>query len=138
MPRSIPGSRRSSSGSTTPSSGCLSFATRQTSSLILDALLVFLPSDRIVAVTIPDYTVTPSGTDFGDPTQQHDAIVANNAVMARLASDRSIAVVDIFDISLEAAVDRGLVAGDGLHPSGAQYARWVERLVPAVRALLRG
>jgi lysophospholipase L1-like esterase len=106
--------------------------------VILDALLGSLPSDRIVAVTIPDYTVTPSGADYGDPTQQHDAIVTNNTVMTRLARDRRITVVDIFDISVEAATDRGLVADDGLHPSGAQYARWVERLAPAVRALLRG
>jgi lysophospholipase L1-like esterase len=30
------------------------------------------------------------------------------------------------------------VAGDGLHPSGAQYALWVERIAPAVAELLRG
>ena len=103
---------------------------------ILDALLALLPADRIVTVAIPDYTKTPAGADYGDPTQQHDAIVANNAVMARLAADRGIAFVDIFDISLEAATDRSLVAGDGLHPSGAQYARWVERIRPVVEDLL--
>ena len=42
----------------------------------------------------------------------------------------------IFDISREAATDRSLVASDGLHPSGAQYARWVERLLPVVEGLL--
>ena len=40
-----------------------------------------------------------------------------------------------------AATDRSLVANDGLHPSGAQYARWVERILPVVagahRALTR-
>lgn len=41
-------------------------------------------------------------------------------------------------ITLEAADDRSLVADDGLHPSGAQYARWVERLVPVVRGLFGG
>jgi lysophospholipase L1-like esterase len=45
--------------------------------------------------------------------------------------------VDIFDISLEAKDDGTLVAGDGLHPSGRQYARWVDRIVPVVEALLR-
>jgi lysophospholipase L1-like esterase len=43
--------------------------------------------------------------------------------------------VDIHDISLRAATERGLVARDGLHPSGAQYALWVERILAAVRLI---
>lgn len=103
---------------------------------ILDALLTRLSTDRIVTMAIPDYTVTPAGADYGVPTQQHDGIVANNAVMARLARERGIAFVDIFDLSLRAADDRSLVAGDGLHASGAQYGLWVERLLPVVEELL--
>ncbi len=56
--------------------------------------------------------------------------------MARLAAERGIAFVDTFDLSRRAATDRTLVADDGLHPSGAQYALWVERLAPVVRDLL--
>ncbi len=104
--------------------------------LILDALLGGVAPDRIVAVATPDYTVTPAGADYGDPRQQHDAIVAANATLARLAGTRGIAFVDIFDLSLRAATDRSLVAADGLHPSGAQYARWVERIAPVVAGLL--
>ena len=36
----------------------------------------------------------------------------------------------------EAATDRSLVADDGLHPSGVQYARWVDRIRPVVEGLL--
>jgi len=103
---------------------------------ILGALLTRLPADRIVTVAIPDYTVTPAGADYGDPAQQHDAIVASNAVMERLAEARGIAYVDIFEVSLRAADDRSLVADDGLHPSGTQYALWVERIQPVVERLL--
>lgn len=103
---------------------------------ILDSLLVRLPPERIVVVAIPDYTVTPAGADYGDPLVRSVAIQAENAVMERLASQREIAFVDIFDISREAAADRRLVADDGLHPSEAQYARWVERLVPMVERAL--
>jgi len=103
---------------------------------ILDSLLARLPADRIVTVAIPDYTVTPAGADFGDPDAQSAGIRASNAIMARLAGERGIAFVDIFDISREASTDRSFVANDGLHPSGAQYARWVERLVPVVTDLL--
>lgn len=103
---------------------------------ILDALLAALPPQRIVVVAIPDYTVTPAGADYGDPDDQHDAIVAENAAMARLTARQGIAFVDTFDLSLLAADDRSLVADDGLHPSGAQYATWVERIAPVVEALL--
>jgi lysophospholipase L1-like esterase len=103
---------------------------------ILDVLLAALPPDRIVSIAIPDYTVTPAGPDYGDPDDQHDAIVAANAAMARLARGHDIAFVDIFDLSLRAADERSLVADDGLHPSGTQYAAWVERIGPIVEALL--
>jgi acyl-CoA thioesterase I len=104
---------------------------------ILDVLEARLPVDRIVTVSIPDYTVTPAGADYGDPADQHDGIVAANAVMARLARERGLTFVDIFDLSLRASEDRALVADDGLHPSGAQYALWVERIAPAVERLVR-
>ena len=105
---------------------------------ILDALLDRLPPERIIAVAIPDYTVTPAGADYGDPDDQHDAIVTNNTIMARLAAARDVAFVDIFDLSMGAADDRSLVADDGLHPSGPQYRLWVERIAPvAVERLTR-
>jgi acyl-CoA thioesterase-1 len=104
---------------------------------ILDNLLARLPAGRIVTVAIPDYTVTPAGADYGDPRRQHDGIVTNNAIMASRAAERSIAFVDTFDISVRAAMDRSLVADDRLHPSGRQYAAWVERIQPIVEGLLR-
>jgi acyl-CoA thioesterase I len=107
-------------------------------SVILDELVRRLPPTRIVVVTTPDYTVTPRGGDYGDPARQAAEIRAFNAAIAELASKRGISVVDIHDISLEAAVDRSLVADDGLHPSGAQYARWVDRIAPVVAELIGG
>ena len=104
--------------------------------VILDALLERLGAPGIVTVATPDYTVTPAGPDYGDPHQQHDAIVAANDTMARLATERGIDYVDTFDLSLLAASDRTLIADDGLHPSGAQYALWVERILPVVAAVL--
>jgi lysophospholipase L1-like esterase len=105
-------------------------------SQVLDVLLASLPPGRIVTVSIPDYTVTPAGADYGDPARQRAGILTSNAAMARLAAERQITVVDIFDLSERAARDPTLVAGDGLHPSGAQYAMWVERIAPAVRSLM--
>jgi acyl-CoA thioesterase-1 len=109
---------------------------RENVSVILDELLSRLPPARILVVTTPDYTVTPRGGDFGDPAQQAAEIRRFNAAIAQLATQHGISVVDIHDISLEAAADRSLVADDGLHPSGAQYARWVDRIAPVVEDLL--
>jgi acyl-CoA thioesterase-1 len=110
---------------------------RENVTIILDELLSRLPPSRLLVVTTPDYTVTPRGGDFGDPTQQAAEIARFNTAIAELASERGISVVDIHDLSLEAATDRSLVADDGLHPSGAQYARWVDRIAPVVEDLIR-
>jgi acyl-CoA thioesterase I len=103
---------------------------------ILRELVELIGADHILVVTIPDYTVTPSGGNFGDPAQQSAGIRENNLIFTGIARLRDVVVVDIFDISVEAATDRSLVASDGLHPSGAQYGRWVERIAPAMEAIL--
>ena len=103
---------------------------------ILDDVLARVGAARMVAVSTPDYTVTPEGASYGVPAEQAAGIRANNEILRRLAADRGIAWVDIHDLSLRAATDRSLVATDGLHPSGAQYALWVERIQPVVEALL--
>jgi lysophospholipase L1-like esterase len=103
---------------------------------ILDTLLAELAADRLLTVATPDYTVTPAGADYGDPRRRREAIAVVNATMARLAEARRIAFVDIVELSLRASEGRSLVASDGLHPSGAQYASWVERIEPVVARLI--
>lgn len=109
---------------------------RRNAATILDDLVGRVGAERVLVVTTPDYTVTPAGADYGDPTTQAAAIRTNNEVLSGLAAARGIAVVDIYDISLQAASDRSLVAADGLHPSGSQYALWVRRILPEVGRLL--
>ena len=75
---------------------------------IFEALLAYLPADRIVTVGIPDYTVTPRGAAFGDPRQQSDEIARFNTIMAGAAADRGIRNIETFDLSRRA--DIALVA----------------------------
>jgi lysophospholipase L1-like esterase len=110
---------------------------RRNVGLILDQLVARVGAGRVLVVTTPDYTVTPAGGDYGDPAAQAAGIRAANAVLSSQAEARDIALVDVYDLSLLAGTNRSLVARDGLHPSGSQYALWVERLVPVVQALLR-
>jgi acyl-CoA thioesterase I len=109
---------------------------RRNVATILDSLVREVRADHVVVVTTPDYTVTPAGADYGDPATQSGAVRRNNAINSELAAALGIAVVDIYDVSLRAAEDRSLVADDGLHPSGAQYALWVERIAPAIEAIV--
>jgi acyl-CoA thioesterase-1 len=103
---------------------------------ILDDLSGRVGPSGIVTVAVPDYTITRAGADYGDPRRRHDGIVAVNEAIAREAADRSIAFVDIFDLSLRVKDDPTLVANDGLHPSGRQYGLWVERIAPVVARLI--
>jgi acyl-CoA thioesterase I len=103
---------------------------------ILDDLLRRLPPARIVIVSTPDYTVTPQGASYGEPEKQRAGIVTTNGILARLAGERGIAFVDIFELSRRASTERALVADDGLHPSGAQYELWVDAIAPVVEQLL--
>jgi len=111
-------------------------AYRTNAAAILDDLLRRLATDRIVVVATPDYTVTPQGANYGDPAAQSVGIRRNNDILRELATDRRVTWVDIFDLSLRAGDDRTLVADDGLHPSGAQYALWVDRIAPVIAGLL--
>jgi lysophospholipase L1-like esterase len=105
---------------------------------ILDALLARLPADRLLTVSTPDYTITPSGADYGDRASRSAGIREVNGVLAEESEARSIAHVDLYDLSLRASDDRALIAGDGLHPSGAQYALWADRIAAVVMPLFGG
>ena len=105
---------------------------------IFHDLLQLVPRDRIVVVSTPDYTRTPRAADYGDPQQQRSAIRAFNDLMAQLCAERGIAFVDITTVSDQAEIDTSLVARDQLHPSGEQYSRWVDLIVPVVAALIAG
>lgn len=104
---------------------------------ILDDLLARLPPERIVAVATPDYTATPQGASYGDPHSQREAIGRANGIMREACEQLGVRFVpEIFAISQEAARNQSLVADDGLHPSGQQYARWVDAIAPVVEELL--
>jgi lysophospholipase L1-like esterase len=109
---------------------------RTNAGLIVDDLLGRLPANRIVVVATPDYTVTPQGSSYGNPETQSSRIRQSNDILRELARKRGMAWVDILDLSLRAAAEPSLVADDGLHPSGAQYALWVDRIEPVVARLL--
>jgi lysophospholipase L1-like esterase len=109
---------------------------RANAAAILDDLRRRLTTDGIVVVSTPDYTVTPQGAAYGDPDAQSAAIRRNNDILHELTDGAGVAWVDIHDLSLRARNERAFVADDGLHPSGAQYALWVDRIAPVIARLI--
>jgi acyl-CoA thioesterase I len=104
---------------------------------ILRELLARVPERRVVAVATPDYTVTPMGRAFDDPSRRRATVARFNEILGSQALARDVAwVPDIFEISQAAASDRAQLADDGLHPSARQYALWVDAIEPVVRARL--
>ena len=87
---------------------------------------------RVVVVSIPDWGVTAfaGGRDRAQIARDIDAF---NAVGRDEAEAAGARWVDVTPLS-RAHPDE--VADDGLHPSGAQYARWAEAAEGAARAAL--
>ncbi len=92
-------------------------------------------SDRVFVLSIPDWGVMPfAAGDRRSPEQIRAEINEYNRASERLCRQLHVRYFDITEISRE---QPSLVADDGLHPSGAQYAWWMFSVVDAVAAILR-
>lgn len=90
---------------------------------------------RVVVLSIPDWSVTPYA-EGRDRTAIAAEIAQFNAVNREIVTQAGARYVDITPSSQEAGNQSELLADDGLHPSGIMYARWVEIMLPEVRAAL--
>lgn len=92
--------------------------------------------ERVVVLSIPDWGVTPYAADR-DRVKIAAEIDAYNAANKAVALEKGVAYVDITPFTREAVHNPALVAGDGLHPSAVDYARWAELLAKVVETKLR-
>lgn len=91
---------------------------------------------RVVVVSIPDWGVTPFATHQRcDSVRIAREIDAFNAAARAETDDAGVHWVDVTAIS-RAPELRDELVDDGLHPSAAQYARWVEAILPVARVAL--
>ena len=89
---------------------------------------------RVVVASIPDWGVTRFASEQGRDRARIAAELDAYNALARAETERAGArFVDITGISRQ---HPELLADDGLHPSAAQYALWVEAIEPAARAAL--
>lgn len=88
--------------------------------------------DRVLLLSIPDWGATPFAADR-DRQRVAAEIDAFNAAARAAGEACGARWVDVTDLS------RGspeLLVEDGLHPSGAMYALWARRALPAAQAAL--
>jgi lysophospholipase L1-like esterase len=91
--------------------------------------------NRVFVFSIPDWGVTPyaTGRDASQIAAEIDLFNSINREESELAG---VHYLDITPISRKAADDPALIAEDGLHPSGAMYARWAALAFPDMLEVL--
>jgi len=93
---------------------------------------------HVIVVSIPDWGVTPFAMrESCDGARIAHGIDAFNLIASAEAAKAGAHWSDVTSIS-RGAESRGQLVDDGLHPSGAQYARWAEAILPVARKILSG
>ena len=102
--------------------------------LLLDQAIGLAGSDRVFVVSIPDYGVTPFGSNNSENIASE--LDEYNAYAAAKCQTLKIPFVNITEISRQLGDSNGALAADNLHPSGTQYGKWIEEMLPIVLNLL--
>jgi lysophospholipase L1-like esterase len=104
---------------------------------LVDQMLAVLPNkDRLLIVTIPDFSVTPTGTRYSRGRNISEGLTRFNEIINYEAKKRGLKVVDVFPASKAMKNDPSLIAADGLHPSAKEYAEWEKIILPVASQLL--
>jgi lysophospholipase L1-like esterase len=88
--------------------------------------------ENVFVVSIPDYGFTPFGKE--KQPQISRELDEFNTVNKQITGKYGVMYIDITPISRNGLSDPALVAQDGLHPSGKQYALWVNRIAEKVKS----
>ena len=83
-------------------------------------------TSQVFVVSIPDYAYTPFGGGSNYISTQLDNY---NEFAENYCDSLGITYYYITDISRNGLTDPGLVANDGLHPSGKQYSLWTDKIM---------
>jgi lysophospholipase L1-like esterase len=86
---------------------------------------------RVFVLSIPDWGVTPFATGR-DRKQVADEIDAYNYICETSAKQFLTNFINITNSQREDGNKADFLAGDGLHPSGKEYAKWAAKLTDAI------
>jgi acyl-CoA thioesterase-1 len=101
---------------------------------LINQMIDAVGSNRIFVVSIPDYGVTPFGSNNSETIAQE--LDDYNEYARSRCQALNIPYINITEISRTLGASDGALASDNLHPSGIQYAEWVEEIAPAVTEII--
>jgi lysophospholipase L1-like esterase len=87
---------------------------------------------NVYVISIPDYSITPFA-NYLDTSLIRKEIDVLNKINQSISADYGCNYLNITETNREAKFDRTLIAEDGLHPSGKEYARWAIPLARIVK-----
>ncbi len=87
--------------------------------------------NRVVVVSIPDWSFTPFGSNR-DQQKISSEIDRYNSFAKSKTQESQVRFIQITDITREGLEKPELVADDGLHPSGEAYKLFVDRIAPFI------
>jgi lysophospholipase L1-like esterase len=102
---------------------------------LLNKAIAFAAGNKkqVYVLSIPDWGATPfaEGRDRKKIAAEIDVF---NSINKKITEARGITYISITEGTREIPSNPRLVAKDGLHPSGDDYARWAEKLSTAIMA----
>jgi lysophospholipase L1-like esterase len=93
-------------------------------------------ASHVIVLSIPDWGVTPFAKDR-NRNQIAKQIDNYNEVNKNISLARHVNYIDITSSTRQADADASLLAADGLHPSGKEYAKWSEEIYLVIRQHLQ-
>jgi lysophospholipase L1-like esterase len=93
--------------------------------------------ERVVVVSIPDWSFTPLGQSWGNPALTSQQIDQYNTAKRAIAGTYGVHYVNVTEVSRQGLEMPDWVAADGLHPSGKQYTEWVKLMLPVLKMALK-
>ena len=91
--------------------------------------------EHVFVLSIPDYSVTPFAA-YADKDFISSQIDEFNAINKEVTIAHHCNYIDITNSTKLAKDDASLLARDGLHPSGKEYAVWANMLAPMMKQIL--
>ncbi len=91
---------------------------------------------HVFILSIPDYSVTPFAANR-DTQYIRKQIDEFNTINKEITLAYNVSYTDITPSTREAKTDASLLANDGLHPSGKEYAKWAHMLAPKMKMVLK-
>ncbi|GAL87005.1 lysophospholipase [Sporocytophaga myxococcoides] len=85
-------------------------------------------NNSVFILSIPDWSSTPFASE-NDKARISEEIDAFNRENFEISESEGALYLSITGISRRSADDKRYTASDGLHPSGYQYEKWVEKIM---------